>query len=91
MDLRFAYYLLHIYDLLKVYYGMGSSLRQNLDYTDFKYLPLAIPKLEEQKRIAKFLDRKTSEIDQAIAQKQRLIELLEEQKAILIGCDLQLI
>jgi type I restriction enzyme, S subunit len=67
MDLRFAYYLLHIYDLLKVYYSMGSGLRQNLDYTDFKYLPLPIPRLEEQKRIAKFLDRKTSEIDQAIA------------------------
>ncbi len=85
MDSRFAYYLLHSYDLLKVYYGMGSGLRQNLDYTDFKYLPLAIPTIEEQKRIVEFLDRTTSEIDRAISQKQRLIELLQEQKAILIN------
>ncbi|HEY9628078.1 MAG TPA: restriction endonuclease subunit S [Coleofasciculaceae cyanobacterium] len=46
---------------------------------------VAIPSYEEQERIANFLDRKTSEIDQAIAQKQRLIELLQEQKAILIN------
>ena len=43
-----------------------------------------IPPIEEQRRIVDFLDRKTAEIDQAIAQKQRLIELLKEQKAILI-------
>jgi type I restriction enzyme, S subunit len=85
MDSKYAYYLLHAYDLLKVYYGMGSGLRQNLDHTDFKYLQLPIPEIEEQKRIADFLDRKTAEIDQAIAQKQRLIELLQEQKAILIN------
>lgn len=85
MDSRFTYYLLHAYDLLKVYYSMGSGLRQNLDYIDFKYLPLPIPELEEQKRIVEFLDRKTFEIDQAIAQKQRLIELLQEQKSILIN------
>ena len=34
---RFTYYLLHAYDLLNVYYGMVSGLRQNLDYTDFSY------------------------------------------------------
>lgn len=45
---------------------------------------ILIPPIEEQKRIVEFLDRKTAEIDQAIAQKQRLIELLKEQKAILI-------
>ncbi len=44
-----------------------------------------IPPLEEQKRIVEFLDRKTEEIDRAIAHKKRLIELLEEQKTILIN------
>jgi type I restriction enzyme, S subunit len=84
MDSKYTYYLLHAYDLLKVYYGMGSGLRQNLDHTDFKYLPLPIPPIEEQDKIVEFLDRKTAEIDQAIEQKQRLIKLLKEQKAILI-------
>lgn len=40
---------------------------------------------DEQDRIANFLDQKTAEIDEAIAKKQRLIELLKEQKAILIN------
>ena len=81
----FMHYLLHAYDLLKVYYGMGSGLRQNLDYKDFKRLELCIPTRDEQDRIANFLDQKTAEIDEAIAKKQRLIELLKEQKAILIN------
>ncbi|BEH09868.1 restriction endonuclease subunit S [Geobacter sulfurreducens subsp. ethanolicus] len=81
----FIHYLLHAYDLLKVYYGMGSGLRQNLDFRDFKRLELCIPPREEQDRIANFLDQKTSEIDEAIAKKQRLIELLKEQKTILIN------
>ena len=46
---------------------------------------IPVPFIEEQNKIVEFLDRKTSEIDQAIAQKQRLIELLQEQKAILIN------
>jgi type I restriction enzyme, S subunit len=81
----FIHYLLHAYDLLKVFYGMGSGLRQNLDYRDFKHLEFCIPIREEQDRIANFLDQKTAEIDEAIAKKQRLIELLKEQKAILIN------
>jgi len=44
-----------------------------------------LPPIAEQKRIVEFLDRSTAEIDRAIAQKQRLIELLQEQKAILIN------
>ncbi|MCM8854639.1 MAG: restriction endonuclease subunit S [Candidatus Thiodiazotropha sp.] len=81
----FMHYLLHAYDLMKVFYGMGSGLRQNLDYRDFKRLELCFPHREEQDRIANFLDQKTAEIDEAIAKKQRLIELLKEQKAILIN------
>ena len=77
--------VLHAYDLLKVYYGMGSGLRQNLDWRDFKQLPIPIPPREEQDRIVAFLDRKTAEIDEAIQKKQRLIELLNEQKSILIN------
>ena len=44
-----------------------------------------IPPKQEQHRIATFLDQKTAEIDEAITKKQRLIELLKEQKAILIN------
>ncbi len=82
---EYLYYLLHSYDLLKVYYGMGTGLRQNLAWDDFKYLPLTFPPKPEQDRIVAFLDQKTAEIDALIAKKQRQIELLDEQKAILIN------
>lgn len=63
--------------------GIHSS-RLRLYPDQFLDIPLVLPSLSQQKRIVEFLDRKTSEIDQAIAQKQRLIELLQEQKAIVI-------
>ena len=43
------------------------------------------PPIDEQHSIAAFLDQKTAEIDAAISKKQRLIELLKEQKTILIN------
>ncbi len=43
-----------------------------------------MPPLQEQTRIADFLDRKTAQIDTAIAQKERLIALLHERRQILI-------
>jgi len=52
---------------------------------DFGQILTLLPTREEQDRIANFLDQKTAEIDEAIAKKQRLIELLKEQKAILIN------
>jgi type I restriction enzyme S subunit len=81
----YMYYLLHAYDLMKVFYGLGSGLRQNISYVDFKRLPIVLPDKESQTHIAKFLDQKTQEIDAAISKKQQLIELLKEQKIILIN------
>ncbi len=51
---------------------------------DFGQVLTLLPPLSEQTRIANFLDRKTAQIDQAIAQKERLIELLKERKQIAI-------
>ena len=50
-----------------------------------KTIKFCLPPIAEQKRIAEFLDRKCAEIDEAITKKERLIELLEEQKNILIN------
>lgn len=49
-----------------------------------KKIPFILPPLPEQTAIATFLDEKTAKIDRAIAQKERLIELLKERKQILI-------
>jgi type I restriction enzyme S subunit len=81
----FLHYLLSSYDDMKVFYGLGSGLRQNLSYADFKYIGITVPDLDTQNRIIKFLDEKTAEIDTAVGKKRRLIDLLNEQKAILIN------
>lgn len=77
---EYVFRLLESYDALKVFYGMGSGLRQNIDFWDFKRLPVPLPPRDEQDRIVAFLDQKAAEIDAAIAKKERLIELLQEQK-----------
>ena len=81
---EYVFRLLESYDALKVFYGMGSGLRQNIDFWDFKRLPVPLPPREEQDRIVAFLDQKTADIDAAIAKKERLIELLEVQRHTLI-------
>lgn len=60
------------------------ELRESLNKEEFKKLPLPLPPIEEQTAIADFLDRKTAQIDKAIAQKEKLIELLKERRQILI-------
>lgn len=48
-------------------------------------LKIIIPPLLEQTAIATYLDRKTAELDQLIADKRRLLELYDEEKTALIN------
>jgi len=48
-------------------------------------LPLPAVPLEEQRRIADFLDSKTAEIDALIAKNERMIALLKEKRQALIA------
>lgn len=82
---NFAYYLLHSYDVLKIYYGMGSGLRQNLSFKDFKYLPLPLPPKTEQQEIVNFIKQKTAEIKELKEKTLQQIEKLKEFKQILIA------
>ena len=50
----YGHFLFHTYDLKKVFYGLGSGLRQNLDWRDFKYLPCIVPPLPEQAAIVRY-------------------------------------
>ena len=45
---------------------------------------VGLPGLAEQRAIAAFLDRETAEIDELVAKKERLIELLQEKRTALI-------
>lgn len=80
----YLHYVLHSYDVKKVFYGLGSGLRQNLSYEDFKYLFLPLPDITTQERIVAFLDDKTDKIDRAVKIKERQIALLRERKQIII-------
>lgn len=67
----------------RISYGVRVG-QWDMHFEDFKRVPIAIPPLSEQTRIAEFLDRKTAQIDQAIAQKEQLIELLNERRQVMI-------
>lgn len=81
---KFYHYFFRAIDNNKVIYGLGSGLRQNISYLDFRRFLFPFPPIEEQTAIANFLDDKTAKIDQAIAQKEKMIALLKERKQIII-------
>lgn len=84
MSHAFGYQYLNAYDLLKIIYGFGSGLRQNLDFSDIKRMPVLVPPHEEQAAIVRFLDYAEQRIRRYIRAKQKLIKLLEEQKQAII-------
>lgn len=81
---HYFHYLLHSYDVMKVFYNMGNGVRQGLNYSEFSKLMLITPPFEEQHQIADFLDKKCSEIDALTADIQTQIETLEEYKKSVI-------
>lgn len=81
----FCYYLLHFYDLKKVFYWEGGSVRQSMKFEDFKTVPLIIPSIEEQVAISKFLEKKSATIDLIVGNIKKQIELLKELRKSLIN------
>ncbi|MCC5847039.1 MAG: restriction endonuclease subunit S [Verrucomicrobia bacterium] len=65
-------------------YGLCGDMN-SLRYEHFKGSYSPIPPDDEVDRIVAFLDEKTAMIDELIAKKKRQIELLDEQKNILIN------
>lgn len=84
VDNTFGYQYLNAYDLLKIIYGYGSGLRQNLDFKDIKRMPVLVPPEDEQTAIVRFLDYVDRRIRRYVRAKQKLIKLLEEQKQAII-------
>lgn len=85
LEINKDYYkwLLHIFDIAFMK-TLGAGVRQTLSFTHIANNLLICPSLQEQTTIANFLDDKTAKIDQAIAIKQKQIELLKERRQILI-------
>lgn len=88
IDPRYSEHLLKSNGFIEEFYRHGHGIVADLwttKYWDMKSIQIPLPDLPTQHRIANFLDQKTAEIDKAVAKKQRLIELLKEQKAILVN------
>ncbi len=83
----FCNHLLKCNAFIEEYYRVGRGIVADLwttRYDEMRTMMLALPSSEEQTAIATFLDEKTAKIDEAIAIKEKQIELLKERKQIII-------
>ena len=80
----YMYYLLHTYDICKVFYNFGGGVRQGGTWSDIYKMELLIPPCNEQQKIADFLDKKTAQLDKAKALLEEQIQKLKDYRASLI-------
>lgn len=80
----FYYYFLYL-DYTKELLHLCTGLRNSISKPVFWSLKNPLPSKEEQEKIARFLDEQTARIDETIAKKERLIELLKEKRIATIN------
>ena len=83
INVDFLYYLFEAGQLFKGLGKLGTQLNLNTHTIGNIYIP--VPPNYETEAIANFLDKKLAQIDEYIAKKQRMIELLKEQKTVIIN------
>lgn len=82
---KYLYYLLHAFDIKKGFYGMGSGVRQGLNYDKVKELRVIMPSsIAEQSAIASYLDDQCAKIDSLITEAKASIEEYKKWKSSLI-------
>jgi len=74
----------YINEYNRLSYGVRVD-QWDMRYDDFKYVPVLLPPLSEQKTIADYLDTKTAQIDQIIQTINTQIEKLKELRKTLIN------
>lgn len=87
IDSAYCNYLLKGQAFVEENYRIGHGIVADLwttRYDEMKNIIISIPPQKEQTAIANFLDDKTTKIDRAIAQKEKMIALLKERKQIII-------
>lgn len=60
------------------------EIRLKISANDFLSIQYPVPPKEEQEAMVAYLDEQTAQIDNAIAREQKMIDLLEERKQIII-------
>lgn len=81
----YIYYLLYMYDLSKVFYWFGSGLRATMRYDEVKVIPIIVPPIDEQIRIADYLDKKTVEIEALVSAVSTKVDTLKELSRSMIN------
>ena len=87
MDRRYAYYLWcseKVTDRLSAIVQSATRSHQRVNPADILKLPWKWPPLDTQRRIARFLDEKTAQIDGLIEKKRKLLDRLAEKSQALI-------
>lgn len=85
---RYLYYLIHAFDLKKGFYGMGSGVRQGLNYDEVKELRVVLPSQMEQDAISNYLDTVCVQIDTLIQEARDTISEYKQWKESVIFCAL---
>ena len=81
---KYLYYLIHAFDLKKGFYGMGSGVRQGLNYAEVKDLRVVLPSQDEQNAIIRFLDDQCNQIDTLVHETKKNIEDYKLWKASIV-------
>lgn len=81
---RYLYYYYLSIDNAKALKPLYSGLRKTVPLTSFMSMQFFLPPKAEQDAIVRYLDAATSKIDKAIAMQQKMIDLLNERKQIII-------
>ena len=82
---EYCNYILKGHAFIEEYYRNGRGIVADLwttRYDEMKTIKICMPPLPEQQAIASYLDTATAKIDEAIAQQQKMIDLLNERKQI---------
>lgn len=80
---KFYFYVISIYSEVFNLYGSGTTFKE-ISANVFANIKLPTPPIQEQKRIADFLDAKCAEIDALTADIQTQIDTLEQYKRSVI-------
>lgn len=83
-EARFYDYYFRAMDDRKLYLGLTSTMRHSFTADAFGLIHALRPPVDEQLRIANYLDTKTAEIDRLVSSKQAIIADLKAYKQSLI-------
>ena len=84
MFMKFAFYVFSSAKRDLIFQCKGGG-QPNISQDTIRNEKIPVPPLSEQSAIATYLDEQTSKIDIAIAQQQKMIDLLNERKQIIIN------